>query len=282
MVDISVLGDAEKENVNFCENLKIAKESEATITKCLAIIEKAEEDKKRAYADNKKIAWKPLSTEETKLIRHRVSPSHRVVIAIEKWRICADMKNNKSLMENLDSMTVIAEDELELWDWTVVKLGYPDIEADNKEIFEQIVKDTEGREVRAVYFKNKKGGSFEKFMKEMKQKGFRIAWAENDKYWIIRTQELKRIFDMIVKEWDLKYSAIIVDILWRAFSGFRETGWNFCYVGNEESFISCSPTSTENLAHYCYLSRGGNAPIFFPSPRKLGYWVLLFKNKKID
>jgi hypothetical protein len=54
--------------------------------------------------------------ETAKLNRHKVSPDHRVVKAIEKWRDDAVKRNDEELIKNLDSMTVIAEDELQLID----------------------------------------------------------------------------------------------------------------------------------------------------------------------
>lgn len=181
-------------------------------------------------------------------------------------------------------MKLIADDELQLIDWTVVKLWYPDIQADNEEIFERMVKNTEWEDIKAVYFKNRKNWTFQKYVEEMRKKWFRLLWNEdgNDNFWKTMRQEFKRIFGMIVKERNPNYSTIIIDILWRAFSGYRNTDWVFSDEGNEENFCSCSPTSLKGNIRYCYLESGNGSPCFDIGSCEHGFPVVFVKDSFVQ
>lgn len=279
---IKTIWEAIWDNQALHNSIGVLETSKATISKYRDLIALEEQNVERAEISIATIKWINTNNEQVKLNRHKVSPEHRVVKAIEKWRAEAESRNDKEFIETLDSMTVISEDEMQLKDWTTVKLGYPEITPDNEEIFERTVKDTEGKEMRAVYFKNRNSWALKKYLEEMKKEWFRIPWHEKDKDWEIRTKEFKRIFSLIVPEWTPDRNNALIELLWRAFSGYCGTGWGWDDTSDEEGFWSCSHTSDEDDAHYCYLKRRNGSPNFFNGSREYGLGVLLFKDKSSD
>ena len=279
---IKTIWEAIWDNQALHDSIGVLATSKATIDKYRDLIALEEQNVERAEISIATIKWVSPNNEQIKLNRHKVSPEHRSVKAIEKHRAEAVERNDTDLIENFDSMTVISEDELELKDWTIVKLGYPEITPDNEEIFERTVKDTEGKEMRAVYFKNRNSWALKKYLEEMKKEWFRIPWHEKDKDWEIRTKEFKRIFGMIVPEWTPDRNNALIELLWRAFSGYRRTDWDWSNTGYEENFWSCSPASGEDNALYCSLGRGNGSPVFNNYSREFGFGVLLFKDKSSD
>ncbi len=200
--------------------------------------------------------------------------NHPTVKVVEKYK--EQFKDDKTSLKLLNWMKVIAEDELQLANWIVVKLGYPDIKADNEEIFEKIVQNIEWREIRAIYFSN--GKAFKKYQEEMRQKWFRIAWSKKDKNWKIFKKEMNEIFEQFPWKWVWIWNTIILDILWRSFSGYRETGWDFECIGDEENFWSCSPYD-EDRPWNCFLYRDNNAPYFDTHGHNFGFGALFLQDK---
>ncbi|MBP8016875.1 hypothetical protein KAZ01_02600 [Candidatus Gracilibacteria bacterium] len=212
---------------------------------------------------------------------HNVPNNNKTVQTINKYIKLFKKEKDEESLKLLNGMRVIKEDELQLANGIIVKLGYPDIKADNKEIFENIVKNIEGKEIRAVYFKNK--DKLKEYQEEMKQKGFRVAGRKDDEDGKIFQKEMNEIFSQFPGEGKGAgiWNTIILDILGRGFSGCCYTDGDFGDVGDEENFWSCSPCGADG-AWQCCLIQDDDTPRFGTDNRDFGFDALFFQDKKSD
>lgn len=144
--------------------------------------------------------------------------THRVVRAIWKWAQVFEWdRKNLALLER---MRLVAEDELELIDWTIVKLWYPDLwDVDEIEIFATI--NNMGTMNQSQIWKSYLSTYWKKFKAyraKMSRKWFKIAWDTKDYSWLRALDEMSRIFSMFPWKTTGNHNEVILDILWRAYS----------------------------------------------------------------
>lgn len=196
-----------------------------------------------------------------------IEVNRRVRGAIEKWKKYALSINNEVLYNKLTSLEVI-DGKVKLSDWTIIITWYPDIESDPKKwIFTRNVKNLQSEDIKAVYF------TYEKWLKD---------YCESKWYKIPTDEEYVKIFNEISEEWDDKFTSIIIDVLWRAFSGFYNDNWGFTPQWNSEQIWSGSPSDNMDNANYYFLNRGHRFANTVSCNKKHALGVIFVDDNKAD
>ena len=193
--------------------------------------------------------------------RHRVGQEHDTVKKILKYKeIFSDSPEDMKLLE---SMVVISDEELLLWNWMVLKIHAPYVEANWVDIFEENWRH---------YFKHSTW--LNKYLKIMAEDWFEIPKIEIDKNWTIINNEFLEIFNAIPWSSRANHNEIICEFLNRSFWWVREldgtiTPWN-------EAWFWSATKVWEKDAMCCHLFKQ-YSKIFTKSSKEYWLWVLLFK-----
>lgn len=231
--------------------------------------------------------------------------NHPTLLAIEKWKkIFTDEWKNWVVdnIKKLNAMKLVADDELLLDNWYIVKLGHGELIKsinnlvstfpllkvsetscliDGKNIHTKRINDEENS-IDAIYFNY--GENFKMVIEIMEKDWFTVAWNEREWLWNDFEHEMETIFSWFPWKYSMNFPLVITEILWRGLAWHVDDKWRLVNSWEEIYFIGKSASIDKRSVYYISLNKNSTwsnmntispekaaCALFFKRPEK--HWI---------